>query len=845
MAGRKRKTTSNNATPTRSTRATRASARHDDVPDIYRKMLVEADVRPTTASSERPTKRKRPGERSDGRSQETEAAPMKTASKQEQQANETGDVDSDEEGMDFEDVSIPAATIQTVYRDSDEEEESEEDEMAFEDVDLLLPDLGSGPAEDVPGDVPGDVPRDLELNFTARTQDTSRKTIDRRKPINKAEKNRRIEIHKTHLLCLLSHAARRNKWCNDPAVQDSLRPLLTKEMIKFLNPSTQLNQFGRANSLKEGLQRVNQMFKIKFQITERGLRRALWAENEEHLQHYKLPDDMETPMEKADFRQAARTLRGSRDVGAQLYCALLRSAGVEARLVCSLQPLSFASGGPTLGKPPKAKAKLSLEEQYARMPKYDSSFDSSALKSTSLPFRRRLGHPNATAFHVPTITTTAATQSPSRLIPTTPKTIRESPFPVYWVEILDEAHQKWQPTDPLVTNSFWKLQKFEPPASDRENCMSYVVSFEEDGSAKDITRRYVKAYNAKTRRMRIESVASNGERWWRKALRAYHRGYMTDLDQIEANEMAAAEAREPMPRNVADFKDHPIYALERHLRRNEVLIPEASPAGTVGAGSKGPLEKIYRRGDVRIARSREKWYRLGREVRPNEIPVKFLTKRAKQETDLFGDEVDELEEGGTVGTPIYTIEQTELYKAPPVVNGRIPKNRYGNLDIYVPSMVPEGGAYVADELGARASFILGVDYAPALTGFHFRGRKGTAVLYGVVVASEHEEAVRAVIAGLKDQEAEIERERRKRQVLKTWRNFLMNLRVRERIWAGVDSDDEAIDEDAMDIDKGKTIAEAEYLEGETIKMASDEDEGDYGGGGFVIDDDYAGGFVMD
>lgn len=34
-------------------------------------------------------------------------------------------------------------------------------------------------------------------------------------------------------------------------------------------------------------------------------------------------------------------MQGSRDFGAQLFCALLRSVGVEARLVCSLQPLSF------------------------------------------------------------------------------------------------------------------------------------------------------------------------------------------------------------------------------------------------------------------------------------------------------------------------------------------------------------------------------------------------------------------------------------------------------------------------------------------------------------------------
>lgn len=46
-------------------------------------------------------------------------------------------------------------------------------------------------------------------------------------------------------------------------------------------------------------------------------------------------------MQKSDFCAAANTLEASRDVGAQLFCALLRSACVETRLVCSLQPLPF------------------------------------------------------------------------------------------------------------------------------------------------------------------------------------------------------------------------------------------------------------------------------------------------------------------------------------------------------------------------------------------------------------------------------------------------------------------------------------------------------------------------
>lgn len=48
-------------------------------------------------------------------------------------------------------------------------------------------------------------------------------------------------------------------------------------------------------------------------------------------------------MEFADFCAATAALEGSRDTGAQLFCAMLRAAGVDVRLVCSLQPLPFAA----------------------------------------------------------------------------------------------------------------------------------------------------------------------------------------------------------------------------------------------------------------------------------------------------------------------------------------------------------------------------------------------------------------------------------------------------------------------------------------------------------------------
>ena len=192
------------------------------------------------------------------------------------------------------------------------------------------------------------------------------------------------------------------------------------------------------------------------------------------------------------------------------------------------------------------------------------------------------------------------------------KKIRESKYPVYWVEAFTEAVKKWVPVDPLVTKTIAKPSKLEPPAGDSGNTMSYVVAFEDDGSARDVTRRYAKAYNAKTRRDRVE-VTKGGEKWWRRLMRLYRRSHGLDRDQVEDAELTAKEAAEPMPRNVQDFKDHPYYALERHLKRHEVIHPKRE-VGKVGAGTTNALESIYRRRDVHQLKSADKWYRMGREI---------------------------------------------------------------------------------------------------------------------------------------------------------------------------------------------------------------------------------------
>lgn len=188
------------------------------------------------------------------------------------------DDEEEDEDIEFEDVALPAPTIQTMELGS-EDEDDEDDDIQLDDIDFSQLESAASAAKD-------DGPKDLELNLTAQQAAlTPRRNVDRRKPITKAERERRVEIHKLHLLCLLYHAAQRNCWCNDPKAQETLRPLLSEKTVTYLKPGSNLSQFGQTESLKNGLQQAREMFNVKFEITERGLHRALWAENGEQLQN--------------------------------------------------------------------------------------------------------------------------------------------------------------------------------------------------------------------------------------------------------------------------------------------------------------------------------------------------------------------------------------------------------------------------------------------------------------------------------------------------------------------------------------------------------------------------------
>ncbi|RDI76534.1 hypothetical protein Vi05172_g13482 [Venturia inaequalis] len=709
----------------------------------------------------------------------------------------------------------PSTVQQTATNDGDSDSDGDSDgasdsgsDVEFEDVDVG-PSVEAAPAK-------SDEPLHIPLPGNTQTAKSRRNATRKRKPITAVERAQRLSVHKMHVVFLLYHAFYRNHWANDAILKSLPQPRL----VTMLHPSPNAAQTQRARLFKDALAQICDLWYVKFTITAVGLRRPQWMGSSDDLAQFKLSPRAEKPLEIADFRRAARSMQGSADLGAQLFCALLRALGVEARLVASLQPLGFATAAEIATPQKKSNGKVTVYANASDDERGSGHATSAHSKTTSpSPLRRigRIGHSRAT------INTAADLGKPPPALVNRPKRVQRPAHPVFWVEAFDDATQKWISVDPMATKSVNKPAQIEPALNDVDNSMAYVIAFQEDGTAKDVTRRYAKAYNAKTRRLRVEST-EGGQNWMRHALRPLRKYRVQDRDQIEDADLAAREASEGMPRNVQDFKNHPYYALERHLRRNEVLHPKQE-VGRVNVGTSAAtrFETVYRRRDVHVVRSADRWFRLGRQLKIGEQPLKYVRPRQVRgrEPSLDPDTVD-------AQTALYALYQTDLYIPDPVVNGRILKNSYGNIDVYVPSMVPPGAVHVRALDAKHAAKLLNVDYADAVTGFQFKGRHGTAVVEGIIVASEFRDAVEAVLDGMAYAKAQAMETSRSTESLRLWRRFLVGMRVVQRV-RGYRHDGEGDEEDR--------IADEGFRKELDQDMAQYRERcpGSSGGGGFMVD----------
>lgn len=147
--------------------------------------------------------------------------------------------------------------------------------------------------------------------------------------------------------------------------------------------------------------------------------------------------------------------------------------------------------------------------------------------------------------------------------------------------------------------------------------VSYILSWNNNLSIKDITSRYCPHMNTVTRKLRIDPI------WWRKTLQPYE-GKKSSRDREEDEDLARQQLDQPLPKTIMEYKNHPLYALKRHLLKFEAIYP--ADALTLGFVRN---EAVYARECVHTLHSREIWMKHAKVVKLGEKPYKIVKARPK------------------------------------------------------------------------------------------------------------------------------------------------------------------------------------------------------------------------
>ncbi|KAI0301205.1 hypothetical protein B0F90DRAFT_1628752 [Multifurca ochricompacta] len=707
--------------------------------------------------------------------------------------------------------------------------DSSEDELDWEEV--AVPQALDVVLDDQPG--PSTRPN---IEVTIETFPAQGKDVKQKKPpggISHAERLHRIDCHKVHTVALIANAWARNRWINDDLLQArllSLTPFPIQNSFAMIHKSRIPEAVRRGYLFEQAVSRLalwwaDTFFTVKsighirsrpFEDVQRVLLSSGLIDINGKGKGKAFPpgvDPLEDLFEDGEVEivRSAKSLMkhalmrsGSRDVSSQLFTALCRALGIPARLVVSLQSVPWQTNVGRPKTPAKSKGSNSKGKDKA-VELRDAGDDSESMEEVDVSQRAAhssgdddmqvAGDPLAqtpsgkvndkgkTAYGVKLRKTKNSGRKLGSLLPS----VRSDPLttpPVFWTEVFSRPDGRWLPVDPIraIVN---KRKVFDPtPTSvarrsvNVDNRMVYVLAVEEDGYMRDVTPRYARQYSAKV--AKVQSGGRGRREWWARVLGMVARPYKLNRDDVEDDELAVNQFTEGMPTTLSGFKDHPFYVLERHLLRDQIILVDAPELGKFRG------ESVYPRSQVLQLKAAENWMRHGRIVRPGEQPLKHIKQRVATLNRRRELEIRAHAEGANsnddVMQGLYAEKQTEIYAPPPVIDGKIPKNNFGNIDLYTPSMLPAGAVYIPRTQRRRENARqLGFDYAEAVTSFEFRKGKAFPVISGIVVAVPNEEVILEAYWEAEHVAAQKEQEKRQQAVINRWTKLVQGLRIRQRI----------------------------------------------------------------
>uniref|UniRef100_A0A8C5BA55 Xeroderma pigmentosum, complementation group C n=1 Tax=Gadus morhua TaxID=8049 RepID=A0A8C5BA55_GADMO len=669
--------------------------------------------------------------------------------------------------------------------DSEEEDESEEDD--WEDVEEL-----SGPLGPAPPAEPSLPTQAVEIEIETPELIRMRQKKSKRKAefeqylkrmVNRLNKDLLEDTHKVHLMCLIANGMFRNRLCSEPdllAITLSLLPphfmMVAKERIDHNYLSGLLKWFGATFTLNPSLPHVD--LTDPRGLLERRLA-SLSARDHQEMTHVSFlsgvffflqgkgsessggrtpgkspgsgkspkgspPDSKISPGNKRPALVSAATAgkgRGASGGKRAKKGGGQRPKNAKRRSVASKVSYKEESGS--------GEDVLSDGEEEEEEEEFQATGEEDSEEEEVEGGRAKHGKGRR-----------EGTKGKRRSGGGGGRKKRDGPGADEWLEVFVEKTSAW-----LCVDAEHGVDRPQLCWRNATQPMAYVVAVDGDGRLKDLGRKYDPTWMTSSRKRRVD------DEWWGETLTPFL-PWEGERDDKEEKELQAKLLDRPMPTSIAELKNHPMYALTRHLLKYEALYP---PTAAVLGYCRG--EPVYSRDCVHQLHSRETWLKEARTVRIGEEPfkmVKGFSNRSRKARMM----VEQKEEKDLA---LYGEWQTEEYQPPIAVEGKVPRNEYGNVYLFKPCMLPVGCVHLRLPTLNRVARKLDMDAAPAVTGFDFHGGYSHAVTDGYIVCEEHEEILRAAWEEDQALQKQKEIEKREKRATTNWKLLVKGLLIRERL----------------------------------------------------------------
>lgn len=626
------------------------------------------------------------------------------------------------------------------------------------------------------------LPRE-EFQITIENGDT-----EKRKKLNTRirAKKTRSSIHNLGIVAYMLHLRLRNRWISDRLVQKRLKSLVPETLLNRTKSLFRLVKQGlKTPALDELLvyilKYVIKWFRKNYRLDSNGLRVLGFSGGNKDGYFPNNAPKIDSPRALSAI---CKRFKHNRDTGAQLCTGLLRAMGFEARVAFSVPLLPFLKG---LEQPP-------LQPNHLKNGDIDLLYPY---------FWTEVVNPmdESDIFIIDALCSHQENKQLQRLKRYTSKTITKANVRNYYTDAFNPAQDQLNVMPP----------------------MQYVVSIDDRGVVLDASPRYMANISYRYfHKLDLRTDSGRSTLLFQSIVRILNnKAIYRPVDNRELDTLrSVARANYDIPTTFSAMKRNPNLVTPRTLRYNEAIdYANTDAIGSVSLSDKNTGEQnkvsLFFKHSILLGRSQQQWKFLGRSVKPEEVgnPIKTTTalqprsfqRKRQLESNLLG--LTQRPE-----TALYSFNQTCSYIKMAVSedeNGRkrLPRNEYGNIEVFKPNMVPSECAWIQlssievilmnYRRGIFADFNVKeeIDYVPVVVGFSFLSKTGRAIPIkkGVVVLKQQEIAAKKVwLYGklmMDRKTAELE----KLRALKGWDLMLRRLRVRRKLlerYGGVEKSDE-------------------------------------------------------